>query len=99
MPDEIIPRLYLGDLFHVTDESILTRLGITHVVSVLETSPSFNFTNGLGDRLIKLHISLRDISFVNAKDPEQWHNSRSRGAAGGANEIAIFYQSNLINLI
>ena len=65
MPDEIIPRLYLGDLFHVTDESILTRLGITHVVSVLETSPSFNFKNELGDRLVKLHIPLRDSALVN----------------------------------
>lgn len=64
LPDEIIPRLYLGDFMHATDESTLTQLGITHVVSVIETNLSFKFTNGYGDRLTKLHIPLQDNPFV-----------------------------------
>lgn len=64
VPDEIMPRLYLGDYFHASDESVLARLGITHVISVLETSPSFDFKSGFGDQIVKLHISLRDLSSV-----------------------------------
>jgi atypical dual specificity phosphatase len=35
----IMPRLYLSDLFTAKDKEELTKLGITHVISVLEHEP------------------------------------------------------------
>lgn len=55
---EVVPRLYLTDLFTARDESQLSELGITHVVSVLERPPKFPETHSLQT----LHIPLSDSS-------------------------------------
>ena len=53
---EVLPRLYLTDLFTARDEAQLTSLGITHVVSVIEREPSLPPTQSLRT----LHIPLSD---------------------------------------
>ncbi len=53
---EVLPRLYLTDLFTARDESQLTSLGITHVVSVIERAPTLPQTQSLRT----LHIPLSD---------------------------------------
>ena len=53
---EVLPRLYLTDLFTARDEAQLTSLGITHVVSVLERPPTLPQTQSLRT----LHIPLSD---------------------------------------
>jgi len=55
---EVLPRLYLTDLFTARDESLLSELGITHVVSVLERPPKFPEAHSLRT----LHIPLSDSS-------------------------------------
>ncbi|GLB41747.1 putative protein-tyrosine phosphatase family. Non-receptor class dual specificity subfamily protein [Lyophyllum shimeji] len=55
----IIPRLYLSDVFTAGDEATLTRLGITHVVSVLEYEPNIP---EIIPRERKLHVRLADQS-------------------------------------
>jgi atypical dual specificity phosphatase len=55
---EVLPRLYLTDLFTARDETQLAELGITHVVSVLEQPPKFPQTHPLRT----LHIPLSDSS-------------------------------------
>lgn len=55
---EVLPRLYLTDLFTARDESLLSELGITHVVSVLERPPKFPEAHPLRT----LHIPLSDSS-------------------------------------
>jgi Dual specificity phosphatase, catalytic domain len=35
LPTEIIPRLYLGDLYHAESKDVLERLGITHILSAM----------------------------------------------------------------
>jgi atypical dual specificity phosphatase len=54
MASEILPRLYLTDLF--TAETQLSALGITHVISVLEDAPVFPEAH----LLRTLHIPLSD---------------------------------------
>jgi len=58
MASEVLPRLYLTDLFTARDEAQLTSLGITHVVSVIEHAPIFPKTQSLRT----LHIPLSDSS-------------------------------------
>jgi atypical dual specificity phosphatase len=36
----ILPRLYLSDFFTARDETEMTKLGITHMVSVMEHTPT-----------------------------------------------------------
>jgi len=36
----ILPRLYLSDFFTARDETEMTKLGITHMVSVMENTPT-----------------------------------------------------------
>ncbi|KAF8479531.1 protein-tyrosine phosphatase-like protein, partial [Russula ochroleuca] len=55
---EVLPRLYLTDLFTARDEAQLTYLGITHVVSVIEHAPILPETHSLRT----LHIPLSDSS-------------------------------------
>jgi atypical dual specificity phosphatase len=55
---EVLPRLYLTDAFTARDETRLTELGITHVVSVMECAPKFPQTRSLHT----LHIPLSDSS-------------------------------------
>jgi atypical dual specificity phosphatase len=55
---EVLPRLYLTDLFTACDEAQLTTLGITHVVSVIEQAPVLPRIESLQ----KLHIPLSDTS-------------------------------------
>ncbi|KAJ4000822.1 protein-tyrosine phosphatase-like protein, partial [Lentinula boryana] len=54
----IIPRLYLSDFSTAMDEEIMLKLGVTHVVSVLDWSPEFLASIPAPHRL---HISLRDL--------------------------------------
>ena len=56
MASEVLPRLYLTDLFTARDETQLTSLGITHVVSVIERMPALPQTQSLRT----LHIPLSD---------------------------------------
>jgi atypical dual specificity phosphatase len=56
MASEVLPRLYLTDLFTARDEAQLTSLGITHVVSVIELAPTLPQTQSLRT----LHIPLSD---------------------------------------
>jgi atypical dual specificity phosphatase len=56
MASEVLPRLYLTDLFTARDEAQLTSLGITHVVSVIENAPVLPQTQSLRT----LHIPLSD---------------------------------------
>ncbi len=56
MASEVLPRLYLTDLFTARDEAQLTSLGITHVVSVIELPPTLPQTQSLRT----LHIPLSD---------------------------------------
>jgi atypical dual specificity phosphatase len=55
---EVLPRLYLTDIFTALDEAKLTSLGITHVVSVIEGVPNLPQTQPL----CRLHIPLSDNS-------------------------------------
>ena len=56
MASEVLPRLYLTDLFTARDEAQLTSLGITHVVSAIEHAPTLPQTQSLRT----LHIPLSD---------------------------------------
>ncbi|KAI9464421.1 protein-tyrosine phosphatase-like protein [Lactarius psammicola] len=53
---EVLPRVYLTDLFTARDETQLSALGITHVISVIEHAPVFPQTL----LLRTLHIPLSD---------------------------------------
>jgi atypical dual specificity phosphatase len=53
---EVVPRLYLTNIFTAHDEAQLSRLGITHVVSVVESAPTLSQTQPLR----MLHIPLKD---------------------------------------
>jgi len=53
---EVLPRLFLTDLFTARDETQLSELGITHVVTVMEHAPKFPETRSLQT----LHIPLSD---------------------------------------
>jgi hypothetical protein len=55
---EVVPRVYLTDLFTARNKTQLSALGITHVISVLEHAPKFPETHGLRT----LHIPLSDRS-------------------------------------
>jgi len=55
---EVLPRLYLTDLFTARNETQLSALGITHVVSVIEHAPIFPQTH----LLRTLHVPLSDGS-------------------------------------
>ncbi|KAH9943798.1 protein-tyrosine phosphatase-like protein [Amylocystis lapponica] len=57
-PSQIIPRLYLSNLFTAQNAEKLAALGVTHVVSVIEEPP--NLPESLS--LQKLHISIADTS-------------------------------------
>ncbi|KAL1745854.1 protein-tyrosine phosphatase-like protein [Schizophyllum fasciatum] len=54
---QITPRLYLSDYFTARDDAVLVRLGITHVVSVLELEPMLPARIPAEHRL---HIQLLD---------------------------------------
>ncbi|KAJ4473630.1 protein-tyrosine phosphatase-like protein [Lentinula aciculospora] len=53
----IIPRLYLSDLATAVDEEIMQKLGVTHVVSILDWAPEFLASIPAPHRL---HIRLAD---------------------------------------
>jgi atypical dual specificity phosphatase len=53
---EVLPRLFLTDIFTAHDEAQLTSLGITHVISVIECAPTLSQTRSLH----MLHIPLSD---------------------------------------
>ncbi|KAF8075036.1 protein-tyrosine phosphatase-like protein [Lyophyllum atratum] len=53
----IVPRVYLSDAFTARDEAELIRLGITHVISVLEYNPTIP---DIIPEERKLHIRLAD---------------------------------------
>jgi atypical dual specificity phosphatase len=53
----ILPRLYLSDYFTARDDSELARLGITHVISVIEHHPTI--PDSIVDRH-KLHVCIAD---------------------------------------
>lgn len=53
---EVLPRVYLTDLFTARNETQLSALGITHVISVIEDAPMFPQTH----LLRTLHIPLSD---------------------------------------
>jgi atypical dual specificity phosphatase len=55
---EVLPRVYLTDLFTARNETQLSALGITHVISVIEQPPVFPQTHFLQT----LHIPLSDGS-------------------------------------
>lgn len=57
--NEVIPRLYLTDLFTANNETQRSALGITHVVSVLEHAPRFPETHSIQT----LHIPLSDSAY------------------------------------
>jgi atypical dual specificity phosphatase len=57
-PSEVVPRVYLTDLFTARNATQLSALGITHVISVLEHAPVFPETQSLRT----LHIPLSDSS-------------------------------------
>ncbi|KAI0046975.1 phosphatases II [Auriscalpium vulgare] len=57
--DEIVPRLYLSDLFTARSEADLERLGITHVLSVLDFHPV------IPPHVVAVHIPLADRSDAN----------------------------------
>jgi atypical dual specificity phosphatase len=54
--NRIAPRLYLTCLATAKDEILLTNLGITHLVSVIEKAPTFRPTFPLRT----LHVSISD---------------------------------------
>ena len=54
----ILPRLYLSDLFTARSESELTRLGITHVLSIIEHAPTFPPSIPL----VTAHVAIADVS-------------------------------------
>jgi hypothetical protein len=62
---EVLPRLYLTDLFTARDEAQLTTLGITHVVSVIEHAPALPQVQSLRT----LHIPLSGSSAHRHPDP------------------------------
>ena len=53
--NEIVPRLYLSDLSTALDVDTLTRLGITHVLSILDFAPDL-----VPAAITHLHIRLDD---------------------------------------
>lgn len=57
----IIPRVYLSDYFTARDSDELIRLGITHVISVLEQDP--NIPECILEEQ-KLHLRLADSADV-----------------------------------
>ncbi|KAJ3890479.1 protein-tyrosine phosphatase-like protein [Lentinula edodes] len=58
----IIPRLYLSGLSTATDDELISKLGVTHVVSVLDWAPEFPASIPVPNRL---HINLSDYSTSN----------------------------------
>lgn len=56
---QILPRLYLSNLFTARDEEQLLSLGITHVISVIETLPK------LPESIKVLHIPIADSMDTN----------------------------------
>jgi atypical dual specificity phosphatase len=58
---EILPRLYLSDVMTASDVEELDRLGVTHIVTVMETPlNAFTTRGGVGKRKL-LHIPIPDI--------------------------------------
>jgi len=55
---EVLPRLYLTDLFTARNGAQLTILGITHILSVIDHAPNLPQTPSL--QLQTLHIPLSD---------------------------------------
>ncbi|KAJ3849429.1 protein-tyrosine phosphatase-like protein [Lentinula lateritia] len=58
----IIPRLYLSGFSTAMDDELISQLGITHVVSVLDWAPEFSASIPVPNRL---HINLSDYSTSN----------------------------------
>ncbi|KAI0046989.1 phosphatases II [Auriscalpium vulgare] len=56
--NEIVPRLYLSDLYTARSDAELARLGITHVLSVLDFRPV------IPPHIVAVHIPLADRSDV-----------------------------------
>lgn len=50
----ILPRLYLSDFFTARDEEAMTKLGITHMVSVMENMPTQM------PQMVRYHIPIQD---------------------------------------
>jgi len=57
MPSLIIPRLYLSNLFVARDETQISSLGVTHIISVINNAPKF--PSAL-PHLKTLHIPIED---------------------------------------
>ena len=57
-PSEVLPRVYLADIFTVRNKAQLSALGITHVISVIEQARYQVLTQALLFRT--LHIPLSD---------------------------------------
>jgi len=59
---EITPRLYLSDLWTACDTATIEKLGITHIISVIELRPPLPESIPPSHRL---HITLPDSSDAN----------------------------------
>jgi atypical dual specificity phosphatase len=55
----ILPRLYLSDFTTAHDADQLERLGITHIVSLLQAAPTYPPSMA---HIRKLHIAINDDS-------------------------------------
>ena len=64
-PSLIIPRLYLGDYVDARDEPKLRSRGVTHILSILDSPPTFNFTEEYRASLKTLHIPIYDSFMTN----------------------------------
>lgn len=64
----ITPRLYLSDLYTARAPGNLQRLGITHIVSAIETDVHADF----GENVIVMHVPIRDNPDV---DISQWFDN------------------------
>ncbi|KDQ61344.1 hypothetical protein JAAARDRAFT_149995 [Jaapia argillacea MUCL 33604] len=56
----VVPRLYLSGLLLAQDEDQLIKLGITHVLTVMELEPSFSAR--MEPRLRRMHVAIPDSS-------------------------------------
>lgn len=82
-PSLIIPRLYLGDFFNASDEETIERLGITHILSALESEPTMVPSQVGGRKIQKLHVLLTDIPRSNIS---RHFESTTKWIAGALND-------------
>ena len=64
-PSEIIPRLYLGDYWDACNEKRLRSLGVTHILSVVETRPALAFADEYRTSLKTMHLPIHDSFMTN----------------------------------